>query len=1508
MQRWINHFMLILLGLVTWQGVAQRGVKQLPQDHEQFIKELKTSLIETEQKTLKQLAKDFSKFWEEKADSTVKDVIISNVNKLLAARLRLSPHIRYYLEATLLNFADTSVVSPSFFFEWNKMLESLLAVKKISPKRRKGIDNFLEFIRYFVEDRSLFVAAGHRWRIATTNIKMKTKGDTVIVSVPKTILEGVAINDTFRLYNTEGVFNTWSKKWQCSGGEVRWKQYPREKVRIELPPFEFSMERSRFSVDSAVFINKFYFDEPILGLFQQRLEPLTAPPEKVDTLIYQRKTYPRFYSYDTSYVIKLSAIATYKGPVGMKGNRIVGANLNKKSKSTITITKDGKPFIISRGHEFIFRPEEEVKGDKTFTVIRVSDTDSIYHPGAFLKYMIREGKVMLIRGEEGIRGAPFTSSFHKMEMKPHALTWVVGTDTIYLEMLWGVGKLEAVINSVNYYDEELFTEYAKVTDYHPAARLGRYVMENGYYELTEEEVRDIWNPRLSLRAIRPVLYNMVRDGFIDYDDEAGIIRVREKLIFYTKAAQGRVDYDHLYIPLVDKDRYYGFINLANMELKGQGAKMVILSKRQNAVLYPEGGEVTIHYNRDITLDSARFQLGRFLVFWNKGCYFDYEKFTVDVDEVDSLRLTIPTGEYDIYGREVMVPVKSVIEDLSLIAYIDAPFNKSGRHKLLQYPIIKSKDYSYVYYERPEIQNKAYKRENFYFRLDPFVFDSINAFDPKAIAFDGVFVSANIFPEIRTKLILRPDTSLGIYEQTPEEGYPIYAGKGTYVGTIDMSHHGLWGTNDEVYFSTATLNADSVLFLPEEMRTIAQELAIEPEKGFPQVSGKDIQTVWRPYADTMALTTTSSPFSMYDQQVTMSGTLYMGESYLDGCGELDVFEAYMRSCSFHFRTTDFSADTAYVSFEGTTVDTLALEVSATRVNMDMAHRKGTFMAYGDSLITRFPYNKYVTNLDAFDWFVDAHEMHFYSQEGDSALFLSVNPAQDSLNFKGFKAKFYLDSMLLTVEGIPYIRVADAFVYPYQGIAQIEGGAVMRPLKNSEIRADTIHKYHRFYNATTHIYSRLRFRATGLLDYVDKTGRSQAVKLDSIYVRIFDSLDQNGNVVWKKYVTFADGYIPEEQNFTLNPGIFYRGKVRVYAPLKQLHFNGYARLDLKNQYVITQWFSVNDTLKPDSMYISVVGSRNPAGQYVYAGWHIYLIDYTMYPSVMRAKREPNDHDIFVGKDALTYDPDAGIVTVTHHDRFYKLTKRGPWFQYNDKTGTIEVEGPFEIFRQLGLFEVKAAGYGTHSLDTPAFDMNLTIAIDMPLNKKVVDKLYDFVKANSFEYMDINYNDANVQTGFINLLPEDEVTKFIDETEIQGFYTPSTKVLPHVIVLTNVQLHWDPIRKLFYHMGPVGIVSINGEPVHKMVPAYIQIVKKRSGDYFQAFFDLGYEWLFLRYRTNNLEIAASTNEIRETILSLKKKERKIKDPETKRIFQLLVGSEQVALRYKRTFLELYQSGNQK
>ena len=119
---------------------------------------------------------------------------------------------------------------------------------------------------------------------------------------------------------------------------------------------------------------------------------------------------------------------------------------------------------------------------------------------------------------------------------------------------------------------------------------------------------------------------MVQDGFIFYDEDRGLITVRDKVFNYIAANGGLIDYDVIRIQSFN-EKSNGTISLDNNDIALTGVKQVLLSDSQNVFVYPDNQNLEIQKNKDMAF-SGRVRAGR-LDFEGTGFHFEYDTFMLD---------------------------------------------------------------------------------------------------------------------------------------------------------------------------------------------------------------------------------------------------------------------------------------------------------------------------------------------------------------------------------------------------------------------------------------------------------------------------------------------------------------------------------------------------------------------------------------------------------------------------------------------------------------------------------------------------------------------------------------------------------------------------------------------------------------------------------------------------------------------------------------------------------------
>ena len=197
-----------------------------------------------------------------------------------------------------------------------------------------------------------------------------------------------------------------------------------------------------------------------------------------------------------------------------------------------------------------------------------------------------------------------------------------------------------------------------------------------------------------------------------------MIMERRELLFclscitYINAASGLGDYDVIAFNSIitpgeyntsDKYLVNAALNIKTKDLNILGIHDIQLSEARDVYLYPNDGLLVVKKNRDFIFNGQIYAGRGRLNLFGKNFFFHYDEFKVDLNEIDSVQLSVPVMpiKKDMYGNELLTKVKTVIEAVTGDLRIDDPTNKSGLRKdsFPEFPIFSSFEDSYAYYDR-----------------------------------------------------------------------------------------------------------------------------------------------------------------------------------------------------------------------------------------------------------------------------------------------------------------------------------------------------------------------------------------------------------------------------------------------------------------------------------------------------------------------------------------------------------------------------------------------------------------------------------------------------------------------------------------------------------------------------------------------------------------------------------------------------------------------------------------
>ncbi|MDX5319662.1 MAG: hypothetical protein LPK45_01240, partial [Bacteroidota bacterium] len=664
--------------------------------------------------------------------------------------------------------------------------------------------------------------------------------------------------------------------------------------------------------------------------------------------------------------------------------------------------------------------------------------------------------------------------------------------------------------------------------------------------------------------------------------------------------------------------------------------------------------------------------GRF-EFFGKRFRFNYKSFTVDMDDIDSLRFFFPDEDGNLKR------INSVIQDITGTLFIDNPSNKSGRRDFPEYPIFKATKGSKVYYDYDWIYGGVYNRENFYFAIDPFIIDSLDNFTKEGLRFGGTFESADIFPDFPEELTVQEDFSLGFKKVVD---MPTYQGTGNAKVDLSLSNRGLLAKGN-IEFATLQMRSQDIKFFPDSMNAVTESFQVPESENYPKVEGVNLITHWSPYKDLMIQRTTDAPILMFGD-AKLTGEYIHRKKGSEGDGSLDFNDAEIISDNMHFDKKRMWADTSTLIIRSIDSTKFAFRAVNVKSDVDFSKRFGDFKSNVEGANSEFPYNQYKSSLNEFKWDIKKKHLNFNTPPAkpiESTYFVSTHPDQDSLKFSSRKALYDLNTFTLYANEVPHIDVADSRVLPDSGKVVVRADAAMDPLVHSRIIMDTVKKWHEFYDCHTTIFGRLNMGANGFYDYISKDGKKNTVNAHEIKV----------DYVAKTALAYAHVY--DTMHFTVTPRFEFKGDMMMKGSYRGAKFDGYMHPVQKLTRPSSGWWRENRSFVPDSVLFHIEDPYNEDKKPMKLGMWITLDSIHTYPSFFTLGRNYSDSAIVKVREGIVYFDEAdGKFKAGDSLKLKHGAIKGNIITLDDEAGIVYAEGKTDLGVNTGPVKINTAGNAT------------------------------------------------------------------------------------------------------------------------------------------------------------------------------------------------------------------------
>ncbi|MCG8475297.1 MAG: hypothetical protein MI784_07475 [Cytophagales bacterium] len=1274
-------------------------------------------------------------------------------------------------------------------------------------------------------------------------------------------------SDTFLIKGTAGEYWPEQELFIGKGGKVDWTVagLPEEKASAALGEYILNLQTSDLKAVRTLLNFPEKLNRPVEGEYKFRLVDFDK----------KQTAFPSFVAYKSDYELKHVSpeLLQLRGGFALEGKKLSSKALDE-GFSLAVMSKNGKEKLRLASRSFNL-------SDSSFSANRASlfimhGRDSITHPSVNVEYNLKDSLTLLTirrRKKSNYAMTGFRSSFFKMDIKADYLQLYWDKDSLDIKNVKAREFTPIFFESEDYYNEDNYKELSQSFSFNPVGVLVSHRKKHGENEFSLSSLQEMY-PKINSERLRIAMEKLREHRFIDYNSETGWIKILKKTDYYRKARRGKVDYDQVAIPSRISGLPNASLNLNDTSMEVRGIAKLYLSRKKDVYAEPVNKRIQLLRNRNIHFDG-QINAGTF-EFLGKGFDFDYDKFTVALNKIDSIQFFVKdpeTGERIKVKNNLMASANADSTETNFehevfgTLYIDHPRNKSGKKGLEEYPYFNSKKGATVYFDSPTILDGAYDR-SVYFEIPPFEVDSLNQQD--YIGFTGTFYSGGIFPPFKQQLMIMQDKSLGFMHKMPPEGMPLYDGKGKYYNEVKLDGDGLRGDGNIQYIS-ASVESPNFVFYIDSVKAKGPKAEVKAGifegASFPDMQLANFRMNWDAKNDSLRLFSTDSVnlMAMYQSSAVLDGNVVVSKEGLFGSGKLTTRFSETLSFDYQFREKEFEARHAKFKIESLNPDKPAVygDDVALYFSIEEDYADISPENVGVASIS-FPYSQMKTSINNARWHLSEDVVRMSKPEDvpiASSYFYATKKELDSLVFNATEAEYKMESQEMHISGIPFIRVADAKIIPHQNQVTIFENATINTLKKASLVMDTTHEHHNLYNGNISIFSRNTFMGNATYRFVNAVQDTFSIQ--------FGDFESKSVHTEKKFMDFikskkeryrrhtvAGGEVTEQEEMIISPGMFFKGKITMYASRKALKLKGHVKLDLKNIPDYNTWIAYeNSNEEQQEVRVDFDESLTEDGEKLQAG--IFFEDGTndIYTTFVANKRNEADYPFFTPSGELSYNPEKGAYIIVDTAKANGNSYQGKLFEYNEESSDVEFEGVISILTELEHDKRKrlkidaTAVKGKGNINNSEISLNSLMVLEWPM----LSHAFEAAGEEWEQYLNDNgRNEAEPNTvRYVIKLSEymgHKGAKAFEQRRVSEEVKPMDieRIFTKNMSLSNVNLQWSEENKAWFNPdGKIGMMNLLDNNIDHRTEGYFEIVKGLEGDRVTLFYKINSGlWMYLAY----------------------------------------------------------------
>lgn len=1356
-------------------------------------------------------------------------VDIEETTALLAAkRITASKGLLDYLHAVeQIAQSDTSRWS-----DWHEVLNFMLNEKK----GRKYIQPFLKLSTPLLLDDVVGTGPRHQWRLTGKPWYFEVMEETALLRFDSCALTLSHQGDSLRFEDVAGQWDLSDTECALSASRFPWIGTTLDSsiTFAMLPATTVDFSRDEFRLDSVLFHSSFS-NRPLLGKLTAKLEPGVAR---------EKKAYPMVRCSNS--LIELDSLYgafRFRGGMDIRGSSLRGIG-TLDAPAVLELVQADTVFMAFQTSEIVFNDVGLTAPNAAFGLFFQGDTLS--HPDCMLRFDQRAETISVTRQSDGLGQQSFMDAYHELEWDVEGLSWKLGDPAIEIGYPLVKSAKSGVFLSLDYFEKASFDQIQGIDPIHPVVELYRFWKTTGLRVFNSIDYAQYI--KLSEVQARVAMMNLANDGYLQYNQDERLATINTKTFDHIGYVSGRRDHDVIRLDSKPRKGNNAEWSLLNGALQVNGVNRLVFSQARGVFIEPDGEEVQVAAGRDMTL-SGLVHAGN-VKLNGENMAFDYDAFTIDFNKIDEVQLSVNDLENLNYrGEPKKIWLKNSLQDISGSLAIDAPFNRSGNESDLHptYPEFTSKGTSYVYYDNPGLFDGAYKRDNFYYAVEPFELTGLDNLTADNFQLEGVLVSAGIVPEIHQPLVVMEDYFMGLTSITPLDGSTLYSGNAMFTSALSLDGSGFRGAGD-IDFLNAHVVGESLIFLPDSIigPFVAFENGADEGQDIPLAEGIKGTVNFNPADEHLTVRSGREPLSMYGGEAMLSGELTVQGAGLSGAGWLDLAKAGITADDFAFKHHHTMTDSAAFELYANHSSLAAFETENVRGEIDFEQRRGEFVPNSGETAIELPIQQYLCYMDRFRWFMDDDEIDLISERDTDALplnfsenrnlsnFVSTHPEQDSLHFLSTHATYLVGDDILKCNGVKEIAVADSRLFPDSGLVIIQRDADIERMSNARIIANATTQFHLIEPATVKVHGRYDYTGSGEYQYKGADKTIQSLILDDISV---DASTQ----------TIASGSVYARDEFLLDPFFQFAGEFSMEASEEFLRFTGGAQMTQSCKQFQTTWIQFDALIDPKQVAIPIPPSPEDVdGDPLACGMLASTrAPFTLSPAFLNPLADETEVPLLLPEGALRFKD--GQYIIAQEVDLNETKAVGNRIILDTQTCQLTGSGTVELPLNYGL--VDNSMVGSFFIDSRGeYHFKGTILLGYHFHPDLYERMVAQIPSwQSSEPLDIGA--TNYEQALQTWIGIEESAKLINDLAMTGSLKNIPKMLQKGVVLTDVDLVWDDPEEAWVSTSEFGVVSLGKEALFTRIPGKLILNRSRSGDAFTLYFHGDEEnWYYHDFKLTN------------------------------------------------------------